>query len=113
MRYKIWNKEDDIVMSNCVIYTAEKWIQMHPMAQREDVKVVCGGGIVTGKYFFIFDDFVQEYEEMGVDFSECETDQDYLDTIEAYQTGFRFDDMTRLADALEDLVVLNMPDEEE
>ena len=60
--------------------------------------------------------FKDNYERQGCDFSQCETKQDVLDAIEAFEDEMNsavvYSDETRIADALEDLVVLNMPDAE-
>ena len=100
-------------MPNGVIYPAAKWIQMHPIAQNPDVKIVCGGGVANGKYFEIYDDFIQDYRDKGCDFEGCVTDEDFLEAIENFENSLYYgvEDITRLADALEDLVVLTMPDE--
>ena len=66
----------------------------------------------------IFDEEVERYRKAGCDFSACITDEDYLAAIEAFEdnppveevTGVS--DQTRIADALEDIVALSLPDAE-
>ena len=52
----------------------------------------------------------------GCDFSGCTTDEDYLAAIEAFEDAPPADtgvsDQTRIADALEDMVALSLPDAE-
>ena len=75
--------------------------------------MVVGGGVINGCVAFIFDDFVAEMRRQGCDFAGCVTDQQYLDAIEKFEDTPPVEtigDQTRMADALEDLVVLQMPD---
>ena len=51
------------------------------------VKMVVGGGVINGSFVAEFDSFVETYANMGVDFSACTTDQDYLDAIEAFENA--------------------------
>lgn len=84
-RYAIWNKQDPVYTLVGEKLTAEQWIGRRPIAGLETVKVVCAGGAVNGAIFEIFSDFVDMFKRMGCDFSACETDQDYLDAIEAFE----------------------------
>jgi len=79
--------------------------------------MIVGGGIINGSVALVFDDAVERYRKLGCDFSACVTDEDYLAAIEAFEdnpptadTGVS--DQTRIADALEDMVALSLPDAE-
>ena len=114
MKYQIWNKTDNIITPIGEVLSPEQWIERFPMARVVDI--VIGGGVINGSCCMEYTSFKETYEKMGCDFSGCETKQDCLDAIEAFEDRppeFVVDDQTRIADALEDLVVLNMPDEEE
>jgi len=113
-KYAIWNKTDNIITPIGEVLSPAQWIERYPMANVVDI--VIGGGVINGAYCMEYTSFVDMYAKMGCDFSECETQQDYLDAIEAFEDEQNqpsgVPDETRIADALEDLVVLNMPDEE-
>lgn len=115
-RYQIWNKTDRIITPIGEVLTPEQWIERYPMGEFLDL--VIGGGTINGAYCMEYTSFKDQYEHMGCDFSECETKQDVLDAIEAFEDEMNtpieegITDETRIADALEDLVVLQMPDAE-
>lgn len=114
-RYQIWNKTDRVITPIGEVLTPEQWIERYPIADILDT--VCSGGTVNGGFFAEYTSFKDSYEKMGCDFSQCVTQQDCLDAIEAFEDEMNgpvevITDQTRIADALEDLVVLNMPDVE-
>lgn len=116
-RYQIWDKVSNVIVPTGQVFTPEQWKEQYPVANT-DIDIVIAGGSINGAFFGIYPAMVQMYEEAGCDFSECETKQDYLDAIEAFENEQNqpkdiINDNTRIADALEDLVVLNMPDVEE
>lgn len=115
MKYQIWDKVSDVITPSSNVFTAEEWIREHPAAGIVDT--ICSAGEVNGAVFGIYSQFVSMKEAEGCDFTGCVTKQDYLDRIEEFENERNnqpvLDDNTRIADALEDLVVLNMPDEEE
>lgn len=114
-KYAIWNKTDNIITPIGEVLSPAQWIERYPMANVVDI--VIGGGVINGAYCMEYTSFKNMYEKMGCDFSGCITQQDYLDAIEEFedaqnQPSTDIPDETRIADALEDLVVLNMPDAE-
>ena len=114
-KYAIWNKNDDVITPIGEVLTPEQWIERYPMAKILDI--VIGGGTINGSFCMEYTSFVDMYKKMGVDFSECSTKQECLDLIEQFEDEQNsiqtIDSQTRIADALEDLVVLSMPDVEE
>ena len=114
-KYQVWNKTDNIITPIGEVLTPEQWLERYPMGRILDL--VIGGGTINGACCMEYTSFVDIYEKMGCDFSGCVTQQDYLDAIEAFEDQPvpepEVSDETRIADALEDLVVLNMPDVEE
>jgi hypothetical protein len=111
-RYAIWNKTDRVITPIGEVLTPEQWIERYPMGEFLDL--VVGGGTINGAYCMEYTSFKDMYEREGCDFSGCVTQQDCLDAIEAFEdernSTVVYNDQTRIADALEDLVVLNMPD---
>lgn len=110
-RYAVWNKTDKIITPVGEVLSPEQWIERYPVA--EVLKTVCAGTTINGAFFGVFDQMVEMYQGMGCDFNGCESDQDFLDAIEAFEDAqnapaetLAVNDQTRIADALEDLVVL-------
>lgn len=116
-KYVIWNKKDDVYTPSGKKFTAKEWIERYPIAEVDNVKIVCSGGVLNGAFFGILSEMVSMYSKSGCDFSCCETDQDYLDTIENFE-DLRNTPSTeptaeeRIAAALEYQVVASMPDVE-
>lgn len=114
-KYQIWNKTDNIITPIGEVLSPQQWIERYPMANVIDI--VIGGGVINGSYCMAYDAFKEMYENV-IDFSDCTTKQECLDKIQEYEETPQpepeptISDETRIADALEDLVVLNMPDEE-
>ena len=115
-RYSVFNKEWLMVTPVGETLTPDQWVARFPAAGA--VKTVCGGNPdMRGSYFGIFSVMVEKARKEGCDFSACETEQDHLDAIEA------FEDMRntpsneptaeeRIAAAMEYQVMASLPDEE-
>ena len=116
-KYAIWNKSDPILTPVGEVFTAEQWIERYPIAGIESITVVCGGGEINGAFFGTLGSMVEIYTKRGCDFSACETDQDKLDAIEAFEDAMNapvdyISTDERIAAALEAQVMMSMPDEE-
>lgn len=116
-RYAIWNKQDPILTPVGRVFTAEEWMQRYPVARLENITVVCSAGEINGGYFGTLGQLVHTYESGGVDFSECKTDEEKLEVIEAFEESlntptYEVSTEERIAAALEAQVMLAMPDEE-
>ena len=116
-KYAIWDKVSPIITPIGEVLTAEQWMERYPVARVDHIKVVCGGGEINGAFFGTLGSLKDMYARMGCDFSTCETDQDILDAIEAYENASNTvsDEPTaeeRIAAALEAQVMMSMPDEE-
>ena len=115
-KYQVWNKTDNVITPVGEVLSPEDWLNRYPMGRILDL--VIGGGAINGSFCGEYTSMIDMYTKMGCDFTGCTTQQEHLDAIEAFedaqnQPGNYVNDETRIADALEDLVVLNMPDEEE
>ena len=84
-RYAIWNKQDPIITPIGEVLSAEKWIERYPVAGVPTITVVCGAGEINGAFFGTMGQMVQMYTAQGADFSACETDEDKLEVIEAFE----------------------------
>lgn len=117
MRYAIWNKTDPILTPIGEVLTADKWIERYPIAGVETITVVCAAGEINGGFFGTLGQMVQMYEAQGADFSACETDEEKLEVIEAFEDAMNApsDEPSteeRTAAALEFIAMSSMPDDE-
>lgn len=119
-RYAIWNKTDPIITPIGEVLTAEQWIARYPVAGVKSITVVCAAGEVNGAFFGTLGQMVQLYESQGCDFSACETAEDKLNAIEAFEdaqneaASAASSDPTaeeRIAAALEYQIMASLPDE--
>lgn len=84
-RYAIWNKQDPILTPIGEVLSPEQWISRYPMAGLDSITVVCAAGEINGAFFGTLGQMVQMYESNGADFSACETAEDKLAVIEAFE----------------------------
>lgn len=84
-RYAIWNKKDPVITPVGEFLTAEQWIERYPVAGVESIKIVCAGGEINGAFFGTLGQMVEMYTSAGCDFTDCVSDQDKLDAIEAFE----------------------------
>ena len=116
-RYAIWDKQSPIITPIGEVLTAEQWIARYPVAGVPSITVVCGAGEINGAFFGTLGQMVQMYEAQGADFSGCETAEDKLAVIEAFEDAMNAPSMEataeeRIAAALEYQVMASLPDEE-
>lgn len=115
-RYAIWDKVSPIYTHIGEVLTAEQWKERYPIAELNNVKVVCSAGDINGGFFGTLNDMVIAYEKSGADFSDATTDEEKLEVIEAFEDEMNALNLTptpeeRMAAALEYQVLSNMPDE--
>lgn len=84
-RYAIWNKQDPILTPIGEVLTAEQWIERYPIAGVPNIVVVCAAGEINGGFFGTLGQLVDVYSREGCDFSACETAEDKLNAIEAFE----------------------------
>ena len=84
-RYAIWNKEDMIITPSGEVFSAEQWMERYPVASIPTIKVVCAKGEINGAFFGTLGAMVDMYEADGCDFSNCTTDEEKLEAIEAFE----------------------------
>lgn len=83
-KYAIWNKKDPILTPIGEVLIAEKWIERYPIAGVESITVICAAGEINGAFFGTLGQMVDMYAKQGCDFSACETAEDKLAAIEAF-----------------------------
>ena len=84
-RYAIWDKQTTIITPIMEVLSPEQWIARYPVAALDHITVVCSAGEINGGFFGTLGQMVQMYEGMGADFSACETNEDKLTVIEAFE----------------------------
>lgn len=84
-KYAIWNKKDDIFTPSGRVYSPEQWIDKHPAAGYDSATVVCAAGVINGAIFGILEHMVKQAEAQGCDFSNCTTNEERLEAIEAFE----------------------------
>lgn len=84
-RYAIWNKQDEILTPVGEVFTPEEWMERYPVARLARVTVVCAAGEVNGAFFGTLGQMKEVFEARGCDFSECTTNEEILETIEAFE----------------------------
>ena len=84
-KYAIWNKSDPILTPIGEVLTAEQWIARYPIAGVPSITVVCAAGEINGGFFGTLGQMVEMYAKQGCDFSTCETAEDKLAAIEAFE----------------------------
>lgn len=83
-KYAIWNKKDPILTPIGEVLTAEQWINRYPIAGVPSITVICAAGEINGGFFGTLGQMVDLYTKHGCDFSACETAEDKLAAIEAF-----------------------------
>lgn len=84
-RYAIWNKKDQIITPIGEVLSADQWIARYPVAGVASITIVCSAGEINGAFFGTLGSMRQTYENMGADFSACQTDEDVLNVIEDFE----------------------------
>ncbi len=116
-RYAIWDKQSPIIVPTGKVFTAEQWIEKYPVAGVATITVVCSAGEINGGFFGTLGQMRQMYEAQGCDFSACTTNEEILETIEAFEDARNAPSDApsaeeRIAAALEYQVMASLPDEE-
>lgn len=122
-KYKIWDKTSDIYTlgrdktTGKNHYTANEYMEIFaPWAAIDGVKVIVGSGTINGMVFMEFNATIEHYKRLGCDFSQCQSDDDYLHAISDFEDNPPFanepTNEERIAAALEAQVMMALPDSE-
>lgn len=84
-RYAIWDKQSPIITPIGEIFTAEEWMVRYPVAALDNVTVICSYGEINGGIFDTLGQMVIRYENEGCDFTGCNTPEEKLAVIEAFE----------------------------
>lgn len=111
-RYVIWDEVSPVITPIGEVLSAEEWKDRYPMARLDGLQLVLAGGQINGAFCGVYSEMLDMYERQGCDFSGCTTQQEHLDAIEAFEDAMNapvediMTNETRIANALEDMVVL-------
>ena len=115
-RYAIWDKQSPVIVPTGKVFTAAQWKEKYPVAELDSIAVVCAAGEVNGGFFGTLGQMEQMYAAQGCDFSACETAEEKLEAIEAFEDALNAPSTEpttdeRIAAALEYQVMASLPDE--
>jgi len=119
MRYRIWNKTDEIYTPGAgpdgkSRFTAQEWLAKYPWANIPGVKAIIGGGPINGTVMMEFDATKEHYKRMGAGIEDGMADAEILQAIEDFEDAPPASEPSpeeRIAAALEFNNLLNMPEE--
>lgn len=114
-KYQIWDKASAIYTPSGAVFTPAQWIDRYGWINNPAAVPVVAGGLINGAFSGELSQMVDMYTNMGCDFSNCATNQDKLDAIEAFENRpvEASNEPTveeRTAAALEFLAVNSLPD---
>lgn len=122
VKYKIWDKKSDIYTpgrdkdTGKNHFTAEEWLERYAWAQNPDAKMIISNSVINGSVALEFNATIEHYKRLGCDFSQCQSDDDYLHAISDFEDNPPFanepTNEERIAAALEAQVMMALPDSE-
>ena len=86
-KYVIWDKTTSVIVPTGKVYTPQEWIVKYPAAGVDGIKFVISGGAINGALMMEYTSMVERYTNEGCDFSNCATDREVLDAIEAFEVA--------------------------
>lgn len=84
-RYVIWDKKSQVITPSMEVFTAEQWKARYPICNIAGMTIVGSAGVINGGFFGVLQQMEVMYANRGVDFSECTTDEEKLEVIEAWE----------------------------
>lgn len=115
MRYKIWNKTDNLITPVGEVLTPSQVILKYPAAGIEGIKFIIADQPINMAVFMEFTATKNIYKQQGVPITDDMTDQEVLDAITAWEETPRVSTPSaeeRIASALEFQNLLVMSDME-
>ena len=115
MKYKIWNKTDNLITPIGEVLTPAQVISKYPVAGIEGMKFIIADQPINMAVFMEFEATKNIYKQQGVQITDDMTDQEVLDAITAWEETPRVATPSaeeRIAAALEFQMIMSLPDEE-
>lgn len=116
MKYKIWNKQDNLVTPIGKILTPQEVFAQYPASQVEGIKYIIADQPINMAVFMEFEQTKNVYKSIGANIADDMTDEEVLQAIQEFEetppaTGPTAEE--RIASALEFQNLLAIPDMEE
>lgn len=129
-RYAIWDKQEEIITPSGEVFTAEQWMERYPAFKLNRITAICAAGEINGGIAETLGSLVQMYETRGIDFSNCNSAEEKLELIEAFEDAeqarimeeaqmaainatIQTNSLASIAAQLEYQNMMTLPDEEE
>ena len=113
-KYQIWDKISDVYTPSGDKFTADEWASRHAWIKIPGAKMIISGGFINGGCALEFDSTKQQYAQMGAVFTDSMSDQQVLDTMEAFENQMASSAVPsveeRTAAALEAIALASLPD---
>jgi len=116
MKYKIWNKTDNLITPVGEVLTPQDVFSKYPASAIEGIKFIIADQPINMAVFMEFEATKNIYKQQGVQITDDMTDQEVLDAITEWEETPRVATPTaeeRIASALEFQVMMSLPDEEQ
>ena len=113
MKYKIWNKQDNLITPIGEVLTPEQVFERYPAACIEGIKYIIADQPINMAVFMEFEATKEHYKRLGVPITDTMTDQEVLDAISYWEENPPAPEPTseeRIAAALEFQNLLMLPD---
>ena len=98
-KYEIWDKKTPVIMPSGQVLTPEEYMEMFPMFKLDHITAICRAGEVGGSFYSTLGQLVYRYTERGCDFTGCETAEEKLAAIEAFDDAQEKAEAEALAEA--------------
>ena len=110
-RYAIWDKKTNVITPIGEVLTPEQWTNRYPWIKVDGLVPVVAAGVFNGGLIDELSQLKARCEAMGAEFADGLTNEELLEAIEAFEDSLNapnatVSDQTRIANALEDMVVL-------
>jgi hypothetical protein len=115
MKYKIWNKTDNLITPVGEVLTPPQVIERYPAAGIEGIKFIIADQPINMAVFMEFEATKNIYKQQGVQITDDMTDEEVLQAIQEFEETPPVQMPTaeeRIASALEFQNLLVMPDME-
>lgn len=98
-KYKIWNGTDTIYTYGPPYkFTPEEWMEKYPWSEVTPC-VISGEGAINGALCMPLSNMISQAQKEGCDFSNCNTDEEKLDAIEAFEINRAAEAAAKAAEA--------------
>lgn len=111
MKYKIWNKADNLITPTGKVFTPQEVFAQYPASAIEGIKFVINDAPINMGVFMEFEQTKQHYKQLGAEIEDSMTDQEVLDAISFWEENPPEPEPSaeeRMASAMEFQNLLNM-----